>query len=145
MNHHSVRFIIKFLPFPLTLTGDKDKPKMRIIKASRELLEEEYDPLPLLKAVFEENVKGYRSVKELSPEYITDFKKQFNEIYKVPERRKRVTKFLDIAENKIEADTLWDFIKDTTNAFSMQKMVDDLSRFSKGISRQSSVRVEEFD
>lgn len=109
---------------------------MRIIKANRNLLEEEYDPKPLLKAVFAENIKKYKSVENLSPEYVAGFKQQFSEINKIPERRKRVKQFLDIAEDMIESDTLWELIDDSANDFTVKKMRDYLN---SGISKLISL------
>lgn len=114
---------------------DHGTPKMKIIKASRKLLEEEYDPMPLLKAVFTENVKKYKSVENLSPAFVEDFKQKFSEINKIPERRKRVKQFLDEAEDMIEADVLWELIQDTANEFATNQMRDDLN---SGIAKLSS-------
>ncbi|CAG2255763.1 unnamed protein product [Mytilus edulis] len=107
----------------------QDNPKLRIIKANREMLEEEYDVLPLLNAVIDGSVSKY---KNLSQEDASIFRNQLSEIRKEPERRKRVQQFLDIAEAKIDADTLWEFIEDTGNAFSVKKLKDDLQ--NSGIS-----------
>lgn len=112
---------------------------MRIIKANRELLEDEYDPLPLLKSVFEENVKKYKSVTDLSPQYVTAICQSFKEISKVPERRKRVKQFMDIAEYMIDADTLWKLIVDTANSFSVKKLRDDLHGVNSGSAKRSCI------
>lgn len=106
---------------------------MQVIKANRALLEEEYDPLPLLHAVFDENVRNYHSVQILSPEQCEYFKRKFSTTINVTERRKRVEKFLDIAENNFEADQLWGFIKDTANALIIRKMELDIKGHNTGI------------
>lgn len=118
---------------PFIMKVDQGHCKMRTLKANRDLLEEEYDPMLLLKAVFEENVKKYKSVENLSPESLAVFKHQFSEVNKEPERRERVKKFLDVAEDLLDADTLWDLIEDTANAFSVKKMRDDLHGLNSGI------------
>lgn len=118
---------------------------MRIIKANRELLEDEYDPLPLLKSVFEENVKKYKSVTDLSPQYVTAICQSFKGISKVPERRKRVKQFMDIAEYMIDADTLWKLIEDTANSFSVTKLRDDLHGVNSGSAKRSSIMCELID
>lgn len=115
-----------------TLTGGHGSHKMRIIKANRELLEEEYDPLPLLKSVFGGNLQKYKSVAYLSHQFVTTVFPHFKQISKIPERRKRVMQFMDIAEYMIDAETLWGFIEDTANAFSVKKLRDDLHDVNSG-------------
>ncbi|XP_076079748.1 uncharacterized protein LOC143049871 [Mytilus galloprovincialis] len=100
----------------------RDIPKMRIIQANRVLLEEEYDPLPLVNAFCDRNVRQYKSVGSLSAEKAAYVKQQFMGIKAIEDRRKRVQQFLNIAEDNIEADQLWNFIKDTANAFVVKKM-----------------------
>lgn len=87
------------------------------------MLEEEYDALPLLNAVIDGSVSKY---KNLSQEYASIFRNQLSAIRKEQERRKRVQQFLDIAEGTIDANTLWEFIEDTGNAFLVKKLKDDL-------------------
>lgn len=114
---------------------------MRIIKANRELLEEEYDPMPLLTSVFEENVKKYKSVEDLSPQYLTDIFQHFMDINKVPERRNRVKQFMDIAEYMIDADTLWGLIEDTANSYSVKKLKEDLNDLNSGMAKWNNICV----
>lgn len=111
---------------------NRDIPKMRIIQANRVLLEEEYDPLPLVNAFCDGNVKQYKSVGSLSAEKAAYVKQQFMGIKAIEDRRKRVQQFLNIAEDNIEADQLWNFIKDTANAFVVKKMEEALLSRSLG-------------
>lgn len=108
---------------------------MRIIKANREFLEEEYDPLLLLNAVFDENVKKYKSVENLSTDSLAVIKQQLSEVNNEPERRKRVRQFLNIAEERIDADTLWELINETANDYPMKKMRNELDDLNSGIAK----------
>lgn len=125
------------------MTGNRSIPTMRIIQANRLLLEEEYDPLPLINAICnKENVRQYKSVSNLSPESRTYLKQLLMGINTIEDRRKRVQQFFNIAEDKIEADKLWDFIKDTANAFLVKKIEDDCHGRSSG--KVNLLQVQQF-
>lgn len=89
--------------------------------------------MPFLRAVFEENVKRYKSVDKLFPKYDHDLKKKLGEINKVPRRRTRVKQFLNIVVDTIDVDTLWELLEETANAFTVKKMNADLDNLNQGI------------